>query len=467
MLSLILIGIASADVSVEDRWVGNENLAVGIHQDGSFVNDAIDLGIQWDPDGPDGDMPISGDMLQVGYHWDVLMWEWETTSGDDGRRIQGGPHTDEWTEVEWTGRTDNDAVMALRGVTSDGPLSIVYRITALKRADVVLYDLVFESEEDLESLAIGRTFDPDQDHWFYDTYDTENASGDNWAYGASAYDERAIGLAGIAQEDSTVSGGVCQWCDNASDMLDSAGNSNNQDRHPNVVVQIENIEAGSPVRVRFVYGFAVGGDSAVDLAIEHLTLDDIDGDGLSPTDGDCNDWVPAVYPGAPELPDGLDNDCDGEIDEDSLVTDDDGDGFTEEDGDCDDTDASVFPGADPVDGVTNADCDGVSDRPDEEGNGTGDGSGSEEGESEDDGGSEDGEGSEDGTTDDGDTGLSEEGNTDDENNDSTASNMEDSWSGTVIAGTKQGCSCATRQGTMQWAWLLPLLVWSRRRKDIT
>ena len=59
--------------------------------------------------------------------------------------------------------------------------------------------------------------------------------------------------------------------------------------------------------------------------------------------------------------DGLDNDCDGEIDEDTLGADDDGDGFSEVDGDCDDTDDSVFPGADPVDGVTNADCDGVED----------------------------------------------------------------------------------------------------------
>jgi hypothetical protein len=475
MLSLILIGIgiASAEVETEDRWVGNENLAVGIHQDGSFVNDAIELGIMWDPDGPDGDMPISGDMLRVGYHWDVLIWDWESTSGDSGSRVQGGPHTDDWTEVEWMGRMDNDAVMALRGQTNDGPLHLDFRITALKRADVVIYDLAITSETDLASLAVGRTFDPDQDHWFYDTYATVNASGEDWAYGESAYDARAIGLAAMAGEGSLTSGGVCNWCDSVDEMLASAGESNNNDRHPNVLVQLEDLGASEAIRVRFVYGFAVGGDEAVELAIDHLELDDLDDDGLSPAEGDCNDWIPEVYPGAMELPDGIDNDCDGEIDEDTLVTDDDGDGFTEEDGDCDDTDASIFPGAEPIDGVTNADCDGISDRPDDEGDGTGAGDGGDDGSGgpdDDTGGGQDGsidgDGSGDSEGSDDDTGGERE--VPDENADyGPSNNIVDGEDGIVIGGSKQGCSCATNQGKLQWTWGLVLLVWGRRRKEMT
>lgn len=42
---------------------------------------------------------------------------------------------------------------------------------------------------------------------------------------------------------------------------------------------------------------------------------DLDGDGFSPVSGDCDDTEEAVYPGAPELCDGLDNDCDGPVDE--------------------------------------------------------------------------------------------------------------------------------------------------------
>src|SRR5687768_15960241 len=42
---------------------------------------------------------------------------------------------------------------------------------------------------------------------------------------------------------------------------------------------------------------------------------DLDGDGWSESEGDCDDQDAQAHPGAEELCDQRDNDCDGEIDE--------------------------------------------------------------------------------------------------------------------------------------------------------
>ncbi|MBU0606397.1 MAG: putative metal-binding motif-containing protein, partial [Armatimonadetes bacterium] len=92
---------------------------------------------------------------------------------------------------------------------------------------------------------------------------------------------------------------------------------------------------------------------------------DADGDGYD-SDVDCDDGDATVYPDAPELCNGVDDDCDGEVDEDAAsastwYADLDGDGFGDPastalacavpegfvaDGtDCDDGDAAVNPAA--------------------------------------------------------------------------------------------------------------------------
>ncbi len=86
---------------------------------------------------------------------------------------------------------------------------------------------------------------------------------------------------------------------------------------------------------------------------------DVDGDGVANID-DCDPLDATVYPGAPEICDGLDNDCDGVAD---PPDDDDGDGFFDAvcgGADCDDDDPTIHPDADEVcgDGI-DQDCDGV------------------------------------------------------------------------------------------------------------
>jgi hypothetical protein len=115
-----------------------------------------------------------------------------------------------------------------------------------------------------------------------------------------------------------------------------------------------------------------GVDNDCDGVVPPDELTDADGDG-APACADCDESDAAVFPGAPELCDGIDNDCDGIVPADEV--DDDGDGFAECDGDCDDADGAVFPGAPEIcDGVDN-DCNGVADDdpgcgcPDDDGDG--------------------------------------------------------------------------------------------------
>jgi hypothetical protein len=102
-------------------------------------------------------------------------------------------------------------------------------------------------------------------------------------------------------------------------------------------------------------------------------------EGFTDTDGDCNDTTDTAYPGAAEVCDGIDNDCDGTSDEDVTTTyyadsDADGfggavtvaacaapDGYVAVGGDCNDSATSASPtGVEACDGLDN-DCDGATD----------------------------------------------------------------------------------------------------------
>lgn len=121
--------------------------------------------------------------------------------------------------------------------------------------------------------------------------------------------------------------------------------------------------------------------------VADLGSDDIDGDGYSPIAGDCDDRNAAIRPGAVELADGSDNNCNSVVDEGTRLYDDDGDGFCEsvqdacsdgsQGGDCADGTGlqsdDVYPGAlELPDGIDN-DCDGTVDEGTDQGDDDGDG----------------------------------------------------------------------------------------------
>lgn len=135
----------------------------------------------------------------------------------------------------------------------------------------------------------------------------------------------------------------------------------------------------------------------VDEGVGIYSYPDVDQDGFGPieasvytcalleghtdTAGDCDDANPEVKPGALELCDGIDNDCDSNVDEEeTYYRDGDGDGFgrplgsitactapegypveyTRAGGDCDDTNPDIYPGAEDIDedGI-DSDCGGT------------------------------------------------------------------------------------------------------------
>ncbi|MCY1070581.1 S8 family serine peptidase [Nannocystis sp. RBIL2] len=176
----------------------------------------------------------------------------------------------------------------------------------------------------------------------------------------------------------------------------------------------------------------------------HCTCVDGDGDGhYAATCGgdDCDDDDPASHPGASEVCDGRDNDCDAALPADEA--DGDGDGVRLCAGDCDDADPARWPGGEelPDDCIDN-DCDGEGDpacAPTT------------------------GEASSTGETGDAPTGTTSEGASEGSTSAAATSTSDGASDSGAPASGDGGCGCATASDARS-AWLLLLLAALPRRR---
>jgi hypothetical protein len=177
---------------------------------------------------------------------------------------------------------------------------------------------------------------------------------------ASSY----VGAAELAYD------GIDQDCDGAD--LDDA----DHDGHAATAAGGDDCQDGDasihPGAIEVLDGVDQNCDGVVDEATDAY---DDDGDGYSELGGDCDDSLAAIGPAAVEICDGIDQDCDLDVDEETSCFDDDFDGFDEDTGDCDDANPDVGPGSAEIpDNGVDDDCDGTIDGGivDSDGDGTAD-----------------------------------------------------------------------------------------------
>jgi len=164
---------------------------------------------------------------------------------------------------------------------------------------------------------------------------------------------------------------VCNNQDDDCDSLTDEGFDNDNDGFTTCGGDCDDNNAAiHPSQIDLCDGLDIDCDLAIDEDAVFITYyNDNDGDGYgsntlgsfcsppsnsSTNNNDCNDNSAAIYPGATETCNNVDDDCDTTVDD---GFDNDNDGYTTCEGDCNDANATVYPGATETCNNADDDCD--------------------------------------------------------------------------------------------------------------
>ena len=278
-----------------------DHVAVDVSADGSFGTP--ELGLRVDPDGPDGAFPVGGDILKAGRTFDL----WAIGSGAD-TWVQNAAWIGSDLTLEGVTSSDDGALVVASGAFADARLSGTLTVIAPWGEPLLFTVLEVTALDALPAATLLRAFDPDLDAWSTGAYETHNRAEGGSAVAWSEADGRAWAVSAAG-----ATAGVCAWCQSPSE-LSAQSEAALADAQLGAYVALGDLAAGDTARVVFVYAFGTTAEAAVAAAEDAAAVEDLDRDGISAAE-DCDDLDAWRSPAAMETPNGLDDDCDGVVDE--------------------------------------------------------------------------------------------------------------------------------------------------------